>query len=163
MSILIEGLAATSVSYSPTPRSVLSARFHARLPPHRGTPQLLITTATGVHHAISFPLTFTVSPHAASDVELGLDWTAFLRDSLIGIGYHVDSTFDAWRFLTMSTHPLSTRMYNPNISPDLLCIPHSAHLASSAEKMPQISSRSHLGTVPPTARSIGEGECHPAI
>ncbi|KAJ7914368.1 hypothetical protein B0H13DRAFT_1873046 [Mycena leptocephala] len=82
---------------------------------------------------------FTVSANAASDVELGLDWTAFLRDSLIGLGYRVDSTFDAWRFLTMSTHPLST----------------------PSSTVPQISSRSYLGTVPPTARNIGEGSCIP--
>jgi hypothetical protein len=122
MFIFVEGPAATSVTYSSTPHSVLSASFHARLPIHRRTPHLLITTATGTYHAISFPLAFTVSPYASSDVELGLDWVAFLRDSLIGLGYRVDSTFDAWRFLTMSTHPLSTRVYIPRISPSVMHI-----------------------------------------
>jgi hypothetical protein len=111
MSILVEGLTARSVSHSSTPRSILSAGFRARLPVQLGTPQLLITTATGAHHPISFPLAFTVSAHASSDVELGLDWTAFLRDSLIGLGYRVDSTFDAWRFLTAPTHPVTTCRY----------------------------------------------------
>jgi hypothetical protein len=111
MSILVEGLAAHSVSHSSIPRSVLSVGFHARLPTRPGTLQLLITTSTGAHHPISFPLAFTVSAHASSDVELGLDWTVFLRDSLIGLGYRVDSTFDAWRFLTAPTHPVTTRMY----------------------------------------------------
>jgi hypothetical protein len=96
MSILIEGLTARSVSHSSTSHSILSGRFRARLLVQLGTPQLLITTATGTHHPILFPLAFTVSAHASSDVEIGLDWTAFLRDSLIGLGYHVDSTFDAW-------------------------------------------------------------------
>ncbi|KAJ7912825.1 hypothetical protein B0H13DRAFT_2659870 [Mycena leptocephala] len=105
MSILVEGLAAHSVSHSSIPCSVLSAGFHARLPTRPGTLQLLITTSTGAHHPISFPLAFTVSAHASSDVELGLDWTVFLRDSLIGLGYRVDSTFNAWRFLTAPTHP----------------------------------------------------------
>ncbi|KAJ7865104.1 hypothetical protein B0H13DRAFT_2353166 [Mycena leptocephala] len=141
MFIFVEGPAATSVTYSSTPHSVLSASFHARLPIHRRTPHLLITTATGTYHAISFPLAFTVSPYASSDVELGLDWVAFLRDSLIGLGYRVDSTFDAWRFLTMSTHPLST--------------------PSSAENMPQVSSRSHLGAVLHLAGRNGAGSSIP--
>ncbi|KAJ7863863.1 hypothetical protein B0H13DRAFT_2671334 [Mycena leptocephala] len=112
MSILVEGLAAHSVSHSSIPRSVLSAGFHARLPTRPGTLQLLITISTGAHHPISFPLAFTVSAHASSDVELGLDWTVFLRDSLIGLGYRVDSTFNAWQFLTAPTHPNNCHQYH---------------------------------------------------
>ncbi|KAJ7844474.1 hypothetical protein B0H13DRAFT_1908866 [Mycena leptocephala] len=129
-----------TVSHSSTPRSDLSAGFHARLPVQLGTPQLLITTATGVHHPISLLLAFTVSAHASSDVELGLDWTALLRDSLIGLGYRVDSAFDAWRFLTTPTHPVTT--------------------ASSVEQMPQYS---QSGTVPPIVGYIGEASHVPGL
>jgi hypothetical protein len=161
MSIFVEGFAATSVTYSTAPRSVLSARFYGLLPPHRRTPHLLLTTATGTYHPISFPLMFTISAQATSDVELGLDWSAFLRDSLIALDYHVDSTFNAWRFLTLSTHPLSTRMHSLHSFPPVFNS-HPIHLAPSSEPIPHVSS--HHQSLPATDLvGNGGGEHQPAI
>jgi hypothetical protein len=41
---------------------------------------------------------FAVS--ASGSFELGLDWVALLRDSFIGLGHQVDSSFDAGQFLS---------------------------------------------------------------
>ncbi|KAJ7808045.1 hypothetical protein B0H13DRAFT_2386020 [Mycena leptocephala] len=133
MSVFVEGLAASSVTYSFTsPRSVLSAHFYSCLPACRRTPQL-ITTATGAYHAISFLLAFTVSSHVMSDV--GLDWAAFLRNSLIGLGYCVDSTFDA----------------EYDLQPLLM------HSAPSAEKMPPLPNLSPTGSDPHINECNGDG------
>jgi hypothetical protein len=51
------------------------------------TPQtkpLLVTTVAEQRHPISFPLLFEVSDLDSTDLVLGLDWAAFLRDSLLG-------------------------------------------------------------------------------
>jgi hypothetical protein len=48
-----------------------------------------------------------------TDVVLGLDWATHVRESLIGSGYHLDSTFDAWHFSSYPTHPPSSALGNP--------------------------------------------------
>ncbi|KAJ7880825.1 hypothetical protein B0H13DRAFT_1891635 [Mycena leptocephala] len=41
-----------------------------------------------------------------TDIVLGHDWAAFLRDSLLSLGYCVDSSFNAWQFVSYTTHPI---------------------------------------------------------
>ncbi|KAJ7852590.1 hypothetical protein B0H13DRAFT_1904492 [Mycena leptocephala] len=68
-----------------------------------GSSNFLVTTVSG-HHSISFPIVFGISASSSSHIELGLNWAALLRDSLIGLGHWVDSSFDAGRFLTDPTY-----------------------------------------------------------
>ncbi|KAJ7914549.1 hypothetical protein B0H13DRAFT_2325133 [Mycena leptocephala] len=108
MPVLLDGLQVLIASFSPSPRSVLSACFRNLWPSNARTTSLLVTTLVGGHHAKSFPLAFQMAEHATFDVILVLDWAAFLRDSLLSLGYRLDSTFDAWRFVLDPTHPLSS-------------------------------------------------------
>jgi hypothetical protein len=106
MSIFVEGSQVLSVSFRPSNRSVLSMRFLDLLPETSRSKPLLVTTVAGQHHPISFPLSLEVSDLESTDLVLGLDWAAFLRDSLLGLGYRIDSSFDAWRFVSDPTHPI---------------------------------------------------------
>ncbi|KAJ7873731.1 hypothetical protein B0H13DRAFT_2348888 [Mycena leptocephala] len=101
MPILLDGLQVPSVSFSSVPCSSLSSRFRTLLPSNAHISSLLVTTLAGHHNAISFPIAFQTADNASTDVILGPDWAAFLRDSLLGLGYRVDSTFSAWRFFTV--------------------------------------------------------------
>ncbi|KAJ7852276.1 hypothetical protein B0H13DRAFT_2359597 [Mycena leptocephala] len=116
MPVLLDGLQAPTASFSPSPRSVLSACFRNLWPSNARTTSLLVTTLVGGHHAISFPLAFQTAEHATFDVILGLDWAAFLRDSLFSLGYRLDSTFDAWRSVLDPAHPLSSNRCRPHSS-----------------------------------------------
>ncbi|KAJ7803742.1 hypothetical protein B0H13DRAFT_2388824 [Mycena leptocephala] len=84
MPVLVEGLPVTTpVTLISSRRSVLPASFRAQLPP--GSPNFLVTTVSG-HHSISFLIVFALSVSGSFHLELGLDWVALLRDSLIGLG-----------------------------------------------------------------------------
>ncbi|KAJ7915028.1 hypothetical protein B0H13DRAFT_1872394 [Mycena leptocephala] len=48
-----------------------------------------------------------------TDIVLGCDWAAFLRDSLLSLGNRVDSSFDAWRFVSYTTHPILNGAHTP--------------------------------------------------
>lgn len=106
MPVLLDGLQVPSVSFSLVPLSVLSSQFRNLLPSNSRAPSLLVTTLAGHHNAISFPIAFQTVENASTDVVLGLDWAALLRDSLLGLGYCLDSTFDAWRFASDPSHPI---------------------------------------------------------
>jgi hypothetical protein len=98
MPILIDGISAATVTFDPSARSSLSLQFRRQLRP--GTDSFLVSTATERLGPISFSLVFAISSSSPSDVVLGLDWAAYLRDSLISLGHRLNSSFDAWRFLT---------------------------------------------------------------
>ncbi|KAJ7883596.1 hypothetical protein B0H13DRAFT_1890361 [Mycena leptocephala] len=63
--------------------------------------------AANGHHPISFTLAFQLAKHSPYDVVLGLDWAAFIRDSMLNIGYRLDSTFNAALWVSDPAHPLS--------------------------------------------------------
>jgi hypothetical protein len=92
-----------SVSFQPANQSILFVRFLDLLPLNSRTRPLLVTTVAD-QHLISFPLSFAVSDLNQTDLILGHDWAAFLHNSLLGLGYRVDSSFDAWRFASDPTH-----------------------------------------------------------
>lgn len=73
--------------------------------PSRTNPLLVITVA-GHNHPISFPLVFEVSEHNLTDLVLGTDWAAFFRDSLLGLGYQIESSFNPWQFVLDPTFPV---------------------------------------------------------
>ncbi|KAJ7858293.1 hypothetical protein B0H13DRAFT_2672537 [Mycena leptocephala] len=97
MPILLDSLQVLSVSFSLVPHSSLSSRFRTLLHSNARILSLLVTTL--------------------ADVILGLDWAAFLCDSLLGLEYRVNSTFSAWRFVSDPDHPMSNRPPAPSSGP----------------------------------------------
>ncbi|KAJ7896902.1 hypothetical protein B0H13DRAFT_1884873 [Mycena leptocephala] len=148
MPMLLDGLQALTASFSASPRSVLSARFRNLWPSNARTTSLLVTTLVGGHHAISFPLAFQTVEHATFDVVLRLDWAAFLRDSLLSLGYRLDSTFDAWHFVSDPAHPLSSNRCRPHSS---VSAGH-AQLPASGAVMASGSAAGHGNNFPSTLK-----------
>ncbi|KAJ7870714.1 hypothetical protein B0H13DRAFT_2280577 [Mycena leptocephala] len=114
MPIFIEG--SQAVSFQPANQSILFVRFLDSLPLNSRTRPLLVTTVAGQYHPISFPLSFAVSDLNQTDLVLGHDWAAFLHNSLLGLGYRVDSSFDAWQFASDPTHPIINALSHPRRS-----------------------------------------------
>ncbi|KAJ6537262.1 hypothetical protein DFH09DRAFT_1324366 [Mycena vulgaris] len=77
----------------------------------RNKKKLLFTTVVAPYGPLSFLVDCDISASKlTSDVSLGLDWAAYLRDSLIaGLDLRLDSSFDAWTFFSHSSHPFSFR------------------------------------------------------
>ncbi|KAJ7030870.1 hypothetical protein C8F04DRAFT_1263352 [Mycena alexandri] len=99
MSLFVEGILASSVAFSRVPRTSVSAAFHSRLPPS-GRLGLLFTTGAGPYGSLSTVLNCEVVVGAHSDVVLGLDWAAMIRETLVRDGHRLDDTFSAWDFFT---------------------------------------------------------------
>ncbi|KAJ7085612.1 hypothetical protein C8R43DRAFT_1142498 [Mycena crocata] len=70
------------------------------------TLNLLLTTLVPPFGSFSVTLPCVVSPVACSDVVLGIDWAAYVRDVLLDAGYHLNWTIDAWRFFCDPSRPL---------------------------------------------------------
>ncbi|KAJ7447394.1 hypothetical protein FB451DRAFT_1188243 [Mycena latifolia] len=104
MSIHIDGVLATSVTYQDIPRTALSVSFLAR--PDRS--RLLVTTVVPSHRSTSTVLGCDMVSSVHWDVVLGRDWVACLRESLAlhAAGYRLGSPFHAWTFLNDPSHPL---------------------------------------------------------
>ncbi|KAJ6472859.1 hypothetical protein C8R47DRAFT_1321734, partial [Mycena vitilis] len=101
MSLTVEGFRPASLAFSSSPVTQLSATFRATLRLDRD--RFLFTTFPSLASGFSaLPLSFTLdcktSAASSTDVVLGLDWSAHVRDSLLALGHRVESTFDA-RFL----------------------------------------------------------------
>ncbi|KAJ6487156.1 hypothetical protein C8R47DRAFT_1127906 [Mycena vitilis] len=98
-SILIDGVSTLAVSFATSAQTVVSSAFLAKLvgaKPHR----LLLTTALAGYPVCSSSVSCQVSSAIHYDVVLGFDWAANLRDSLLALGYRLDSSFDAWRIFS---------------------------------------------------------------
>jgi hypothetical protein len=106
MSLYIEGLPAASVSFQQSPKSSLSSTFYQNLVGVSGN-RLLFTTAIPSFSSYSSLVECNISHGLQTDVVLGLDWAAHVRESLICSGYRLDSTFDAWCFFSYPTHPIN--------------------------------------------------------
>ncbi|KAJ7927205.1 hypothetical protein B0H13DRAFT_2312808 [Mycena leptocephala] len=118
MPIFVEGSQVLPVSFQPSNWSLLSVRLLDSLPVNSRTRPLLFTTVAGQHHPISFYLSFALSDINQTDIVLGHDWAAFLRDSLLSLGNRVDSSFDAWRFVSYTTHPILNAPRLPSVMSD---------------------------------------------
>jgi hypothetical protein len=104
MALFIEGIPVSSVSFAPTPKTVLSASFFQTL--SRDSSRLLLTTPVHPHGSCSTVLECAVSATSQFDVVLGNDWAALLRGFLVSVGYRLPSPFDPWPFL-LSNQPIS--------------------------------------------------------
>ncbi|KAJ7908622.1 hypothetical protein B0H13DRAFT_2331271 [Mycena leptocephala] len=98
MAIYLEGNIAASIGFSLEARTLVSLSFarNLRLPP---TNRLLLTTSLPVYGTFSTLLQVEFSADLTNDVCLGLDWSSFLRESLILSGYRPGNAFDAATFL----------------------------------------------------------------
>ncbi|KAJ7162713.1 hypothetical protein C8R43DRAFT_305953 [Mycena crocata] len=106
MSIHVDGVQALNVQYSGLPHTVLSGAFLLRLySPDPST--VLLTTHVAPYGSFSVPVPYEVEYTDAFDVVLGLDWAAYLRESLLGIDLRLDHSFSAWDFLCDPARPLS--------------------------------------------------------
>ncbi|KAJ6603423.1 hypothetical protein DFH09DRAFT_1301229 [Mycena vulgaris] len=97
MSLSIEGISVTSVSFASIPLTLLSAGLVSRLPPPRSN-GYLTTVSAGPYGAYSFPLQCPVVFSSSCDIVLGYDWPANLRDSMLYAGFRLDSQFNPWAF-----------------------------------------------------------------
>ncbi|KAJ6549449.1 hypothetical protein DFH09DRAFT_1320194 [Mycena vulgaris] len=111
MSLYAEGLLVPSVAFDARPRTVLSRAFSNGLMGSRNKTKLLFTTVVDPYGPLSFLVNCDISAsELCPDFSLGLDWAAYLRDSLIaGLDLRLDSSFDAWTFFSHPSRPLSSR------------------------------------------------------
>ncbi|KAJ6500241.1 hypothetical protein DFH09DRAFT_1375894 [Mycena vulgaris] len=108
MSILINGHSVSSVSYShSTARTTLSINLASSLGPARNSVSLL-TSCTARFRNFSASIVCDISPHTPLTLVLGRDWASLLRDGHLSSGVRVGDTFDVWRFLVDTAHPLAT-------------------------------------------------------
>ncbi|KAJ7884897.1 hypothetical protein B0H13DRAFT_2343466 [Mycena leptocephala] len=138
MSLYIEGLPAASVSFQRSPKSSLSSTFYQNLVGVSGN-RLLLTTTIPNFSSYSSLVECNISHGLQTDVVLGLDWAAHVRESLICSGYRLDSTFDAWCFFSYPTHPIN----------GLRALPPSSSSAGNPVNSPSTSNAT--GAITPSA------------
>ncbi|KAJ7920882.1 hypothetical protein B0H13DRAFT_2318938 [Mycena leptocephala] len=97
MSIFVERSQVLSVSFQPSNRSALSMRFLDSLPDTSRTNPLLVTTVAGQHHPIYHFLCRSKSILNSMDLR-------------------IDSSFDAWRFVSDPTHTILNGSTSPSPS-----------------------------------------------
>ncbi|KAJ7028927.1 hypothetical protein C8F04DRAFT_1398658 [Mycena alexandri] len=109
MALFIEGTRALTVTFSGGPQTLVSLAFYQSLQVQpRPSGHLLFTSSLGPYGNLSMMLACALSPPACQfDVVLGLDWASFLREYIVREGYRLDASFDAWRFFSLDSHPLS--------------------------------------------------------
>ncbi|KAJ7085302.1 hypothetical protein C8R44DRAFT_893942 [Mycena epipterygia] len=99
MSVMINGVVPPSFTYSRAlSRSSISAAFASRFPPAVNSVYLIT-----VHIARLGPHSVTLRCDISLDDQhplvLGLDWSAYLRDSLIASGFCLPASFDSFDVL----------------------------------------------------------------
>ena len=117
MSLLIDGIAVTSLTYADSNRTYVSAGFAAS-PGASSRFGYLFTVSAGSAGPVSFPLNCLVAPALPFDLVLGHDWSAYFRDMLLFSGLRPSSSFDSWAFSPLvSTFILSVAL--PHSCPDI--------------------------------------------
>jgi hypothetical protein len=97
MSILIDGILASSVARSSGSTTLISASYVRTAFPRRpAAAPFALTLHTLDRGALTVVLPCRISSHTDSDIILGLDWKAALRELLLGLGFPVPATFDPW-------------------------------------------------------------------
>ncbi|KAJ7672933.1 hypothetical protein B0H17DRAFT_1335113, partial [Mycena rosella] len=99
MSLVVDGVSVTSISYASSPRTALSPSFISKLP-HGSLCPLLFTSAAPDIDSASFLLDCVCLETSSHDVVLGSDWASYFRESLIASGKYVSHGFDAWMFFS---------------------------------------------------------------
>ncbi|KAJ7661796.1 hypothetical protein B0H17DRAFT_1337126 [Mycena rosella] len=99
MSLVVDGVSVTSISYASSPRTALSLSFISKLPHGSLCPPLFTSAAPDIDSA-SFLLDCVCLETSSHDVVLGSDWASYFRESLIASGKYVSHGFDAWMFFS---------------------------------------------------------------
>ncbi|KAJ7724138.1 hypothetical protein B0H16DRAFT_1736921 [Mycena metata] len=107
MSLAVNGLSVLSAGYQAAPRTCISSAFYARLPTPR-KPCVLVTTTVPGHLPVLVPINCDIVPNLAFDILLGLYWADYIRECLLSLDYHLDSSFNTWAFFSLLDHPLGT-------------------------------------------------------
>lgn len=98
MSLLVDGILASKVARSLGSTTLLSASYvHTVFPGRRpAAAPFALTLRTSGLDALTVVLACQISSRIDSDVVLGLDWKAALRELLLALGSDVPATFDPW-------------------------------------------------------------------
>jgi hypothetical protein len=98
MSLLVDGILASNVARSLGSTTLLSASYvHTVFPGRRpAAAPFALTLRTPGFDALTVVLACQISSRIDSDVILGLDWKAALRELLLALGSDVPATFDPW-------------------------------------------------------------------
>ncbi|KAJ7436011.1 hypothetical protein B0H11DRAFT_2256658 [Mycena galericulata] len=105
MSLAVEGLPVTSVDFSGSLRTSVSASFYKTL--RCETRKVLVTTVVPSYGSFSVFLDCLVVRDLNVDVLLGVDWAQYIQQTLGQEGYRIDSTFNAWDFFRLPNHPFT--------------------------------------------------------
>ncbi|KAJ7779027.1 hypothetical protein B0H16DRAFT_1500899 [Mycena metata] len=119
----VNGSRATTVSFHPSARTSLSSRFFETLAVTHPTRQLVTTLVPGFGQ-YSILLECVVDPAIAFDIILGAQWAVHIREYVLGLGYRLNDTFNAWSFVSDSLHPLGA----PDLRPSRLLPEHCTHI-----------------------------------
>ncbi|KAJ7602723.1 hypothetical protein B0H17DRAFT_1154918, partial [Mycena rosella] len=92
MSLVVDGVSVTSISYASSPRTALSASFISKLP-HGSLRPLLFTSAAPDIDLASFLLDCVCLETSSHDVVLGFDWASYFPHRLWELGLIGTSTF----------------------------------------------------------------------
>jgi hypothetical protein len=84
--MLVAGIYTSLVAMSRCPATAISSAFINRIAPNRQNNLLPLTVNGGPHGSFTAVLECSVHQDLAVDVSLGLDWTASVREWLIGLG-----------------------------------------------------------------------------
>ncbi|KAJ7037205.1 hypothetical protein C8F04DRAFT_1257131 [Mycena alexandri] len=137
MSLTVEGVPVSSVAFCRQLRTLISPGLYFHLNRPNGRSSVLVTTNVPGFLIASTFIECQVDPNLSHNIVLGLDWAAYVRESLLNTGYHLGDTFDAWSFFSRPDHPISL-------------------LLPGAVPLPSTSSGS---TIPIT---VGSSSSHPA-
>ncbi|KAJ7751375.1 hypothetical protein B0H16DRAFT_1548220 [Mycena metata] len=109
MSLTVEGVpvSSASVAFCRQPRTMISPGLHFHLNRPNGRSSVLVTTNVPGFLIASTFIECQVNPNLSHDIVLGLDWAAYVRESLLDTGYPLGDTFDAWAFFSRPDHPIS--------------------------------------------------------
>jgi hypothetical protein len=97
MSILIDGILTSSVARGSGSTTLISASYVRTAFPRRpAAAPFVLTLHTLDRGALTVVLPCRISSQIDSDIILGLDWKAALRELLLGLGFPVPATFNPW-------------------------------------------------------------------
>ncbi|KAJ7016395.1 hypothetical protein C8F04DRAFT_1407125 [Mycena alexandri] len=107
MSLAVEGVPVFSVAFCRQPRTLISSGLYFRLNRPDGRSSVLVTTNIPGFLIASTLIECQADVNLSHDVVLGLDWAAYVRESLLNARYPLGDTFDAWLFFSHPDHPIS--------------------------------------------------------
>ncbi|KAJ7476628.1 hypothetical protein FB451DRAFT_1460888 [Mycena latifolia] len=114
MSLLIQGVPVSSLAFANSSRTSLSSSLASRLPSPRNS-AYLFTVSAGGHGPFSFTLLcdVVVPPLVTTDIVLGLDWAACVRDSMLYSGLRLPSSFNSFSFFWSHFNPSPSLLTGP--------------------------------------------------